>query len=540
MIRITVGLIVLVITSPSLWAKDLLDPSTPIEEAIDHYIDARIQAKKITTAEQLNDFTLIRRTTLDLVGRIPTLQESKSYSISESKAKRAELVERLLKSPEYIPHQANEFNRMLYGSTQSDLRNYFKRVFETERSWDDVFKELIRGKSEDDKTPDEERFLKDRLRDQDRLTNDVSVAFFGINISCAQCHDHPTVPVWKQDHYFGMKSFLSRTFDNGGYLAERSHGSIKFKTTEGQEKQAKLLFLTNVEVPKPKEPDGKQRAEEKKLFEKSKKEKKAPPPPQVSLREKLIEQGLDESKGAYLSKSLVNRVWHRLIGRGLVEPLDQLHEANIPSHPELLDWLARDFRNNGYNLKRLIKGIVLSKTYSRSSEWNHKTEKPDADNFAVGSTRPLSREQYAYSLKVASTNPKFFAEDIPADQRQNKLLQLQNTSKQLASSFTAPGDNFQVNVDEALYLSNNNKAHIELIASHNKERLSTHLKDLDSPDKLVETAVWTILNRPPTQEEKSILVSFLADCSETKEKGSPPCEQLIWALLTSSEFRFNY
>src|SRR5438067_10314667 len=91
-------------------------------------------------------------------------------------------------------------------------------------------------------------FLRPRLKDADRLTNDVSVAFFGVNVSCAQCHDHPLVKDWTQDHFYGMKAFLARTFDNGGFLAERGYGVVKYKPTKGPERTARMMFLTGAKV----------------------------------------------------------------------------------------------------------------------------------------------------------------------------------------------------------------------------------------------------------------------------------------------------
>ena len=95
----------------------------------------------------------------------------------------------------------------------------------------------------DEKRPEAEgagEFLRQRVNDLDRLTSEVSSIFFGVNVSCAQCHDHPLVRDWKQDHFFGMKSFFGRTFENGGFLGEREFGVVKFKTTEGVERQARV------------------------------------------------------------------------------------------------------------------------------------------------------------------------------------------------------------------------------------------------------------------------------------------------------------
>ena len=113
----------------------------------------------------------------------------------------------------------------------------------------------------------------------DRLTSEVSSLFFGVNVSCAKCHDHPRVKDWKQDHFYGMKSFFGRTFEAGDFVGERDYGLVKFKTTQGVEKPAQFLFLTGrvVEVPGGNEPSKEERKREKQQLDEAKKKKKAPP-----------------------------------------------------------------------------------------------------------------------------------------------------------------------------------------------------------------------------------------------------------------------
>src|SRR5262249_16828678 len=114
----------------------------------------------------------------------------------------------------------------------------------------------------------------------------------------------------------------------------------------------------------------------------------APPPPKFSRRAKLLEVALKEGENRFIARAIVNRLWYRLLGQGLVMPVDQMHTENPPSHPELLEWLARDQIEHGYDLTRLVRGIVLSQAYSRSSQWE-KGPRPEAKLFAVANVRPL-------------------------------------------------------------------------------------------------------------------------------------------------------
>src|SRR5262249_49880780 len=204
---------------------------------------------------------------------------------------------------------------------------------------------------------------------------DVSVLFFGVNVSCAQCHDHPVVQDWKQDHFFGMKSFFARSYQAGPFIGERDYGVVQFKATKNVQKTAKMMVLTGKRVHAP----GRNLtpAELKKLQQEMKKKpqrgkkgpQEPPPAPKFSARAALVELVLKTDQRDFFARNIANRMWQRVMGSGLVNPGDQMHSENAPSHPELLAWLARDVAENKYDLKRLIRGLVLSKTYSRSSKW---------------------------------------------------------------------------------------------------------------------------------------------------------------------------
>ncbi|MCE9607090.1 MAG: DUF1549 domain-containing protein, partial [Planctomycetia bacterium] len=179
----------------------------PIAEVVDRYIDEKLTAAKTTPAGQIDDANLVRRITLDLLGRVPTSVELHDYLLSKAPNKREQLVDRLIGSTEFVEHQVNEFDWMLMQG-QGSLRGYLVEAFGEGRTWDRMFRELLLV----DELPAAKKpavdFLKTRMRDHDRLTNDVSSLFFGVNISCAQCHDHPLAKDWKQDHFYGLKSFL--------------------------------------------------------------------------------------------------------------------------------------------------------------------------------------------------------------------------------------------------------------------------------------------------------------------------------------------
>lgn len=514
-------------------ADDLQPAGKPIAEVIDHYLAAGFQEAKIQPARQAAETTVLRRSMLDLVGRIPASIEVREYLTSKDPQKRTKLVERLIKSDEYVEHQSYVFDNFI-ANGNGGIRNYLKTAIQENRTWDRVFRDILIGDPKDKKTREASAFLVARAKDIDRLTNDVSIVFFGVNVSCAKCHDHPLVDDWKQDHFYGMKSFFNRTFASGKYVGERAYGEVSYKTTKGESRDAKLMFLTGTVI---KEPNKKKLSakERKKLDAEIKrlmKQKKQPPMPKNSRRKKLVELALKSSENRFFAKAIVNRIWHQYMGYGLVMPLDQMHSANPPSHPELLSWLERDFVAHGYDLQRLVKGIVLSKAYARSSRWETSAERPGRSLFAVAEVKPLTPNQLARSLSLASADPESFADEKmkPAD-RMKRIVQ--SASNRHANKFEQPGENFQVSADEALFFTNSP----DVQRTYLNGGLVRRLEQISDDGKAIETAVQAVLSRMPTAEERKLLAAYVA---ARKDRRKAALSQVVWSLMTSSEFRFNY
>ena len=519
-------------------ADDLLPPDRPMAETIDHYVDARLKSSPV--APQLDDYSLIRRLTLDLVGRIPTPFETKQYVEETEASKRTRLIDRLMDSPAFVRHQANQFDAMLAGPNgkTGGLRDYLVRALGEKRSWDTIFRELLLPDDNDAKTKGSTDFLKSRIADLDRVTNDVSVTFFGVNVSCAQCHDHPLVNDWKQDHFFGMKSFFARTFDNGGFLAEREYGLVRFKPTKGPERQARMMFLTGATIDAPgiKEPTKDEEKKEREKLEQFKKDKKAPPPPSFSARAKLVEVALRAKESEYFARSIVNRLWHRLLGFGIVMPLDQMHSENKASHPDLLAWLARDVAAHKYDLRRTIHGIVSSKAYSRSSKWvGDGDASPAPSSFAAGRLKPMTPMQLAMSLKIATADPKAFENLQPAE-FEKRIEALDNSARGIAGSFAQPTDDFQIGVGEALLFSNSDRVGKDILADGG-DRLLGRLKEVKDVNQAIEMIGRSVLCRPLASDERRSLTEYV---ERRRDRLQEAYKQVIWALVTSSEFRFNY
>jgi Protein of unknown function (DUF1549)/Protein of unknown function (DUF1553) len=523
-------------------AGELLTPDRPIGEAVDHYIAETLRKEGLKPAPPANAATLLRRLMLDLAGRIPTAAESRAFVTSTDPEKIVRLVDRLLASPGFVRHQTTELDTMLMAGNRGSLRDYLVRAVGENRSWDRIFRELMLPDQTDPIGKVAAEFLRARVKDTDRLTAEVSSTFFGVNISCAQCHDHPLVLDWKQDHFYGMKAFFDRTLLNGNakgaFLAERGFGTSRFKTTEGVERPARMMFLTGrkaAEAEAGRDATKDEQKQDKERLQKAQKDKVPPSPPRFSARAKLVEIALAPEDREFFARAVVNRIWSRLFGRGLVTPLDQMHSANPPSHPELLDWLARDTIAHGYDLRRLIRGLVLSRAYGRDSRWEA-GEPPRPSLFAMAAIRPLTPMQLACSLRIATADPATLAEPLKPAELDRQIEGLAESARSMASSLGSSGGDSQIGVAEALLFSNGKPIDQELLSDRDG-RLVARLLKLAAPADQIDLAVRNVLSREPDDEEKRVLREYLERRTDRPEDA---CRQLVWALLTSPEFRFNH
>ncbi len=524
---------------PTGRADELLPADRPIPEVIDHYINSLLEQRGVTAAPAADDSTVIRRITLDLAGRIPTTAEAQAYVADSSPDKLVQLVDRLFTLPEYALHQRNELDLMLAGEQRLDnaWRDYLLSAVRENRPWDVMFREMMLSE-EAEKSPGALALIKAKAKDVDQMTGDISSLFFGVNITCAKCHDHPLVPDWLQDHYYGFQSFFNRTYiTKANFLAEYDEGDVKFKTTSGESKSAQLMFLTGTVVPEPEMPS-RSEAEKKKLKEllASHDEKKTPPPaPEFSRREVLVNLSLQPGEREFFSKAIVNRLWHRLFGWGMVNPVDQMHSGNPPSHPDLLDWLARDLVEHGYDLQRLIRGMVLSEAYRRSSVWES-GERPYPDLFAVANVKPLTPRQLGMALLFATANPERLPSDGKPETWASLVNQYDGRANGFAANIEAPSEDFQVSVSEALLFSNNDRIAADYLGN-SQEKLLSQLEKSEDRAAGLQTAAWSVLSRSLNDEELKLLGDYLAAREDRLNEG---WKQVVWAFITSPEFRFNH
>ncbi|MFY9256212.1 MAG: DUF1549 domain-containing protein [Fuerstiella sp.] len=517
-------------------------PREPLQAVVDYHINQRLQSAGIVPAATLEDFAWLRRVTLDLAGRIPSQSEVAHFRSDSSDNKREVAVDRLMNSADYAYHERNFLDNLLQSEYDGDKewRAWLLRSIREGRSWHEMFRTMMNGNDDNSDEKPALAFLKKRANDIDAMTNDASRLFFGVSVNCAQCHDHPLVDDWKQDHYFGFKSFFARTYvTKAQLLAEKPPVEVKFKTTEGEDKVAKLLFLTGavVEEPEDKRSDEQKKADDE-AIQKQIREDNAPRPPRPSFspRRKLVDTALSGENSQLFARAMANRVWARFFARGLVHPLDQLHSENPASHPELFEWLAREFRNQNYNMRWLERGLVLSDAYARTSVWESDGEAPAAELFAVGAIRPLAPRQYAMTMLLATTNPEDFNKWQSADAWPAKRRELEDRADSWRREFELPGENFNVAVDEALLFANGDRVMNDFLRDGG-DKLVGYLLKIEDADETITRAFAAVLSREPREGERSAFREFM---SQREEKRVDGVRDMVWALITSPELRFNH
>jgi len=518
---------------------ELLPADRPMPDVIDHHVDLQLQKAKVIPAPQADDATFVRRLYLDLAGRIPTPSEAREYIDSTDPKKRDKLVAELVASPEFIRHNANEFDAFLRNDNGDggSVRPYLLAAFKENRPWDRMFRDLI-GAAETPHPAKPEQYILKRLKDRDALTRDVSSVFFGLNISCAQCHNHPYLKSLTQDYFFGLREFFAASYDFQGNLLDRRFVKpADFKPKAGAARPVKMMFLNGQTVDRAAEPAddlAKAIQEESKTIEQLgkayAKDKVLPPQSKFRAREKLADLALKPENRDLFARAMVNRLWFRFYGYGLVMRVDQMHANNPGSHPELLAWLTRDFIAHNYDLKRLIAGLVSSKAYARNSEWKD-GQPPAPELFAVGSVRPLTPGQWAASFQLAN-NPALIGRDKTFDAREKALTALETAARPLESLIQYPRDDMPIPVNESMRLSNDPGLNKTIGA-----QLLPALKKASDRKAQIAEAVWAVLSRPPIAAEFELFESYL---ERRKDRPDAALQQMVWVLINSPEFRFNH
>ncbi|MEZ6122999.1 MAG: DUF1549 domain-containing protein [Planctomycetaceae bacterium] len=513
------------------------DDSHPLPTAsenaqqIDRFLADHWAELRVAPAPLCSDRTFVRRAYLDLTGRVPTTAETENFLKDGRENRRFALIELLTNSEDFVQHFTDLFDTLLMGRGSDrdyeqrhkhQWRSWLERVFRENQPWNTAAAEILRARPTTPADSGAVWFLYERKEKYQDIAEAVAPAFFGIRIECAQCHDHMIAHEIEQQHYWGLVAFFNRgknvNTKRGPRVAESAVGGFsEFATLDGTSKPNLLTFFEAdvVEEPRP-EKDAKEEDRDD-LYTPGSDD--APRIPRFSRREHFVTDIVAEHP--LLATAFVNRIWAILLARGLVHPFDEMDSVHPPSHPELLKWLADDFRSSGYDIRRLIQTVAMCRAWQLSSQQPEGVE--DSSTFSWYLERPLTAEQLARSIQLTLRGR--FANDSPL------VGNVRN-----AFPDVLPDESIST-IRETLFLSNNPAINQFIHESSASGSLLDRLFSLPDHNQRTALLFETLFCRDADSDEHQAISDYLgSDPDQLK----PRLEHVIWSLLTSAEFRFNH
>ena len=502
-------------TKPEKFTPAKIGDATAVATMIDKEIDAKLVEQKIAAGENATDSEFLRRAYLDLIGIIPSVEKARLFLDDPSPGKRATLIDELLASTQFGHHVADEWMALLVTRTSDQrritfepLREWLTGQFNKNRPWNQIVTELIAAEGTQEKNPATTFYLSNNT--VDKMTDAVSKTFLGVSIQCAQCHDHKFED-WKQTEYWSLAQFFMRVEVQGGAMAKAADPAIH----EVKNPNRRKLPL----------PEDAKSVPARYLRETTPVNLPADGPIRPTLA-----KWLTSTTNPYFAKAMVNRVWSQLFGTGIVTPVDDMGPNAIASHPKLLNALAANFAADNFDLKNLIRAMVLSKTYQRTGKPTGGEGDDDPRLFARMAVKVMTPEQLYDStfaivgvaandearmrMKMANAGAK----GNPPDARE-KFVNFFLAGQEMAST-----TEYEIGIPQALKLMNSRQIGNPAAA---KKLVATK-----TGTAAIEELYLATLSRRPTSGEIETMTKYVtAAPNATAGYGD-----VLWALLNCSEY----
>ncbi len=480
-----------------------------------------------------DDATFLRRVTLDIAGRLPTIEEAAAFAADTNADKRDRVIDALLDSPDYADYFANKWATLLKNRRESKaditanfaFHSWVRDSLLANKPYDQFVREILAATGTIVENPPVAWYKRVKLPEQQ--LEDVAQLFLGVRMQCAQCHHHP-FERWSQGDYYSLAAFFSQvgrkpTAIAGEDLIFHKRGTAQYvnKKTEQPVKPAGLGG-PSLEVA----PDD---------------------DPRLQLADWMAEES-----NPFFAKVLVNRYWKHFFKKGLVEPEDDLRDTNPPTNPELLDALAKHFIESDFDLKEAIRVIVSSKTYQLSAQPNEHNA-VDHQNFSHFYPKRLQAEVLLDAVDRLTGATTSFA-DLPMGTRAVALPDNSYNSSAFLKVFGRP-DAASVcecervqssSLAQSLHLMNSSEVKGKLATAGGRaDRLA---KSEEEDAKKIHEIYLAAFSRPPTGEELSIAESHI-NIPRTDSAGKPIApatakkmayEDLLWAIMNTKEFLYNH
>ena len=501
---------------------------------VDEHVFANLKAIGIPPSPVCDDATFLRRVTLDIAGRLPKEAETTAFLVSTDIDKREQVIDALLRSPDYADFFAGKWTPLLKNRRDdaSDITSNFafhawiRDSLLANVSYDQIVRELLAATGTVIENPPVAWYK--RVTEPKQQLEDVAQLFLGVRMQCAQCHHHP-FERWSQDDYYSLAAFFGQvgrkpTGTRGEDLIFHKRGlatAINVKT--GQSLKPAAFGDSVGEIP-----------------------------PDADPRLRLADW-MSSKSNPFFAKALVNRYWKHFFTRGLIEPEDDIRDTNPPTNPELLAALEEHFINSGFDLKSLVREITRSNAYQLSSKPNN-YNLVDRQNYSRYYPRRLQAEVLLDSVDHLTGATTTFANLPPGTRAVALPDNSYNKASPLLQVFGRP-DNLSVcecervqssSLAQSLHLINSSEIKSKLaVSSGRAARLAT--QGVSDEDKISELYL-AAFSRKPQPDELETAIAYLNE-PQTDAAGKPidksnaargNFQDLIWALMNSKEFLFNH
>ncbi len=490
----------------------------PKDNVIDAAVYAKLNRMRVAPSEVCTDTEFVRRVFLDAIGVLPTPAEADAFLKDSAPDKRAKLVDGLLNRPEFYDFWTLKFadilranGRLIQSKGTYVFTRWIKKNLEQNTPMDQFVRELLTSEGSAYKSPAANYY---RIsRDPESSVETTAQLFLGVRIQCAKCHNHP-FERWTQDDYYGFAAFFSRVRQKKGPLPD---DEVIFTAKDGDVRQPRTG-----QVMKPKALGGPVFGD-----------------PNIPDRRVNLAAWLTGPENPFFAKSLVNRVWYHLVGRGIVEPVDDFRDSNPASNDELLDGLTSQFVKNGFDLRALMKSILTSRTYQLSARTNELNES-DTLYFSHAYTKLLPAEVLLDAISTVTGTVTAFdglpkgarATQIPDGKMDNPFLKtFGRPARELACECERESDS---NLSQALQLIGGATVNGKL--RDDAGRMAQLAKSDKPPEAITKDLYLIALSREPNATEVAAAVKHLSAATDKRQA----VEDLGWVLINSKEFLFRH
>ncbi|MCA9064351.1 MAG: DUF1549 domain-containing protein [Planctomycetaceae bacterium] len=508
----------------------------PLPQFINQQIRQGWEDNEIEPSAVASDEEWVRRVYLDLVGRIPTLDEAKEFLNDETPRKRSALVERLLDHEDYVRNWTTIWTNLSIGRGQprrvsrTGMEKFFREGFARNRPWNEMVVDLVTAEGHFEENGATNYILAQmQMRDDGvQLTAKTARLFLGLQVQCTQCHNHP-FNKWQQDQFWEFNSFFRqvdkqdhRKLDPQTGRMVDDYSEVTWRNFGGPVYYEKRSGLMQVAYPR--------------YMGHS-----VDPDPTTDRRAELAKLICEpvEDHAPYVAMAMVNRMWGHFFGYGFTRPIDDMGPHNPPSHPDLLARLSDDFVESGYDVKHLIRLICSSEAYQLTSAWG---EKNGVDNPGAGEVPLFSRmylksmeaEQLYDSLIVAS-NAHQAGRGSWAAQEQQRREWMQQFVVAFDNDENDEATTFNGTIPQALMMMNSGLTDKACSIERGSFLFETLAGSGNEADK-VSDLYLAALSRRPTRAEQTRVRKLIA--AYPAQNRLMAYQDLFWALLNSNEFIF--